>query len=65
MAAAAASRDLSAAVVNASTTAGVPTTTHGFFQTFHTTAQQQHAEVGFSLDSRSADMEQKNQNWLF
>jgi len=44
VAAAAASRDLSAAVVNASTTAGVPTTTHGFFQTFHTTAQQQHAE---------------------
>ena len=42
MAAAAASRDLSAAVVNASTTAGVPTTTHGFFQTFHTNTQQQH-----------------------
>ena len=41
VAAAAASRDLSAAVVNA-TTAGVPTTTHGFFQTFHTNTQQQH-----------------------
>lgn len=36
VAAAAASRDLSTAI------AGVPTTTHGFFQTFHTTAQQQH-----------------------
>ena len=42
MAAAAASRDLSTAVINATTAGGVPTTTHGFFQTFHTTQQQQH-----------------------